>query len=66
MMPSMSPAWSAASASAARAACVARSDVVSPSAAKCRRSIPVRERIHSSDVSSSASNSAFSTIRAGR
>ncbi len=30
---------------------IARSDVVCPSAAKCRRSMPERERIHSSDVS---------------
>ena len=54
------------SASAARAAAVARSEVISPSAAKCRRSMPVRVRIHSSEVSRLAANSAFSTTRAGR
>ena len=53
-------------ASAALAARVARSDVVCPSAAKWRRSIPVRERIHSSVVSSDASNSEFGTTRSGR
>ena len=49
MIASMSPA-SSPHLNAARAARVARSDVVWP-AAKCRRSIPERERIHSSEVS---------------
>ena len=63
---SMSAPVSPPSASAARAAAVARSEVSSPSAAKCRRSMPVRVRIHSSEVSSVCANSAFSTTRAGR
>ncbi len=50
----------------ARRPSAARSEVVWPSAAKWRRSIPVRERIHSSEVSSVASNSAFGTTRSGR
>ena len=54
------------SASAPRAAAIARSEVSSPSAAKCRRSMPVRVRIHSSEVSRVRANSAFSTTRAGR
>ena len=63
---SMSAPLSPASASAARAAAVARSEVISPSEAKWRRSMPVRVRIHSSEVSRVALNSAFSTTRAGR
>jgi len=63
---SISPAPSPASFSAACAARVARSDVVWPSAAKWRRSMPDRDRIQSSLVSSVASNSAFSTTRSGR
>ena len=55
-----------ASASAAVAAFAPRSEVVSPSAAKWRRSIPVRVRIHSSLVSTHASNSEFGTTRAGK
>ena len=54
------------SARAARAAAAARSEVASPSAAKWRRSMPVRLRIQSSEVSSICANSAFSTTRAGR
>jgi len=57
---------SPACASAARAACAARSEVASPSAAKWRRSIPERDTIQSSVVSSVASNSEFGTTRAGR
>jgi hypothetical protein len=63
---SMSSGASPAMSSAARAAATAIWLVVSPSAAKCRRSMPDRERIHSSVVSSVFSNSAFSTTRAGR
>ncbi len=63
---SMSAPVRPASASAARAAAAARSEVISPSAAKWRRWMPVRERIHSSEVSSRAANSAFSTTRSGR
>ena len=55
-----------ASSSAARAALIARCEVSSPSAAKCRRSMPVRARIHSSDVSRNFVNSSFSTTRFGR
>ena len=51
---------------AARPAFAAMSDVVSPSAAKCRRSIPDRVRIHSSLVSTIETNSSFSTTRSGR
>ncbi len=63
---SMSAPVSPVSARAARAAAMARSEVSSPSAAKWRRSMPVRVRIHSSDVSRVAANSAFSTTRFGR
>ena len=45
---------------------MASAEVVSPSAAKWRRSIPVRPRIHSSVVSSVASKWLFSTTRSGR
>jgi hypothetical protein len=64
--PSMSFASSPALASAARAAWMASAEVVSSSAAKRRRSMPERARIHSSDVSRVASNSLLSTMRAGR
>ena len=54
------------SASALREAAAAILDVVSPSEAKCLASIPVRDRIHSSLVSSDDSNSEFLTTRSGR
>ena len=63
---SMSSGLSPAIASAFSAAFTAIWLVVSPSAAKCRRSIPERERIHSSEVSSVSSNSEFGTTRSGR
>ncbi len=66
MSVSMSAPVRPASARAARAAWAARSEVISPAAAKWRRSMPVRLRIQSSEVSSVAANSAFSTTRAGR
>ena len=64
--PSMSSMLTPAFSSAAVAALTARSEVVSPSAAKCRRSIPERVRIHSSEVSRNSSNHVFGTIRSGR
>ena len=66
MIASMSAPRRPVSARAARAAAIARSEVASPSAAKWRRSMPVRVRIHSSEVSSVLANSAFSTTRSGR
>ena len=51
---------------AARAACSARSQVVSCSPAMRRSTMPVRSRIHASEVSSEASNSLFGTTRSGR
>ena len=63
---SRSSGTSPASASAARAASVAMLAVVSSSAAMWRRSMPERERIHSSVVSSVASNSELGITRAGR
>ncbi len=66
MIASRSSAASPASVSAVRAARVAMSEVVCPGAAKWRRSIPERDRIHSSEVSSVASNSEFGTTRSGR
>jgi hypothetical protein len=56
-MKSTSSAATPAAARARRAACSARSTVVSPSAAMWRRSMPVRVRIHSSVVSNSFSRS---------
>ncbi len=50
----------------ARAARSARSTVVSPLAAMCRRSIPVRSRIHSSLVSIIFSRSKFVRTFSGR
>src|SRR5207342_501596 len=46
-------------------ASTARSDVRVPSSAKRRASIPVRSRIHSSDVSMRDSNHVFGTTRGG-
>ena len=63
---SISLACMPASFKAARAASVARTEVVSPSAAKWRRSMPERVRIHSSLVSIQLTNSALGTTRAGR
>ncbi len=65
-MASMSSGSSPASSSAARPARIARSEVYCPSAAKCRRSMPERERIHSSEVSRKVVNHSFGTIRSGR
>ena len=53
-------------ASALRAACSARSDVVSAGAAMCRSRMPVRVRIHSSLVSTVRDSSSLVTTRAGR
>ena len=50
---------------AARAASTARSDVWVPSSAKCRASMPVRSRIHSSLVSTKVSNQLLGTSRGG-
>ena len=47
-------------------AATARSEVFSPSAAKWRRVIPVRSRIHSSVVSTVLESSSLVTIRSGR
>ena len=47
------------------AAIVHISDVLTPSGAKCRSRIPVRSRIHSSDVSTIFSKSAFVTTLSG-
>ncbi len=66
MIASMSSAARLAAESAFSAALAARSDVVSPSAAKWRRSIPERERIHSSEVSTLSSNQLLGTTRSGR
>src|SRR3954452_4543711 len=52
--------------SARRAAPKARSDVSSPSAAIRRSEMPVRCRIHSSEVSSRSASSLLVTIRSGR
>ena len=65
-MASISPAERFASSKAARAAAAARSEVVSPLATKWRRSIPERLFIHSSDVSTIFSKSAFVTIFCGK
>src|SRR5271169_2809350 len=65
-MRSMSAALTCAAAMARRAACSARSVVVSPSLATWRRSIPVRERIHSSLVSTNFSRSALVSTFSGR
>ena len=63
---SRGPSRSTIRASARSAALTAMSDVVSPSAAKWRRSMPERARIHSSDVSTKLSNQLFGTTRSGR
>ena len=55
-----------AAAMAPRAAARHMSDVVSSGAAMCRRRIPERSRIHSSEVSTIASNSLFVMTRSGR
>ena len=52
-------------ASAARPASSARSDVTVPSSAKRRDSMPVRSRIHSSEVSTRSSNQLLGTTRGG-
>ena len=65
-MKSMSSGLSPAASMARRAACSARSTVVSPSAAMWRRSMPVRVRIHSSVVSTIFSSSAFVSTRCGQ
>jgi hypothetical protein len=65
-MKSTSAGFMLAASSARRAAFSARSTVVSPSAATCRRSMPVRVRIHSSLVSTSFSSSRLETTRSGR
>ena len=51
--------------SAPRAASTARSEVCTPSSAKWRASMPVRSRIHSSLVSTMASNQLLGTSRGG-
>ena len=51
--------------SASRPAASARSDVTVPSSANRRDSMPVRSRIHSSDVSIWVSNQVFGTARGG-
>ena len=55
-----------AAASAARAACSAMSEVVSPSAAMWRSRMPVRCVIHSSEVSTICDSSALLRTRLGR
>ncbi len=55
-----------AAASAARAAAMAMSDVVSPSAAMCRSRMPVRCVIQSSLVSTICDSSALLSTRLGR
>ena len=52
-------------ASARRAAGIARSEIASPSAAIRRSRIPVRSRIHSSEVSTSRDSSSFVSTRSG-
>src|SRR4051812_26930636 len=66
MMRSISSAVMPAFSSALCAAFAAMSLVHSPSAAMRRSPMPVRERIHSSDVSTIFSNSAFVRMRSGR
>ncbi len=51
---------------ALRAAAIPISEVVSPSAAMCRRLMPERSRIHSSDVSRIFSNSLLVITCSGR
>ena len=63
---SMSAAFTPAAESARSAARVARSEVSCPSAAMWRCPIPVRARIHSSEVSSRCESSSFVTMRSGR
>jgi len=65
-MKSTSAGANPAASSARRAACSARSTVVSPSAAMWRRSMPVRVRIHSSVVSTIFSRSWLVMIFFGR
>jgi hypothetical protein len=65
-MRSMSPGPTPAASMARREACSARSLVISPSAATCRASMPVRETIHSSEVSILDSSSRLVTTRSGR
>jgi hypothetical protein len=55
-----------ADASAALAAAIARSEVISPSAATCRSRIPVRCTIHSSVVSTIRDRSSLVSVRCGR
>jgi hypothetical protein len=66
MMRSTSPGVIPADAIASRAACVARSEVVSSSAAMCRWRMPVRVRIHSSLVSTRFARSSLVSTCAGR
>ncbi len=63
---SMSPASTSASAIARRAAASPIEAVVSWSPAMCRCRMPVRSRIHSSDVSIVFSRSSFVTTFSGR
>jgi hypothetical protein len=67
-MRSMSSGFNRAESSALRAAVVPRLAEVSPTPAKRRVRMPVRVRIHSSDVSRLrvSANSSFGTIRAGK
>ncbi len=51
---------------AAFAASTTRSDVSTSSSTKWRASMPVRSRIHSSEVSTLSSNHVFGTSRGGR
>ena len=65
MIRSMSAAVSPASARAARAEAAAICEVVSPAAAMRRSRIPVRLKIHSSDVSTNLERSALVRIFSG-
>ena len=62
---SISAALTPACSSAARAAGSEMSESASSSAAKRRSLMPVRVRIHSSDVSTSRASSSFVTTRSG-
>jgi hypothetical protein len=66
MISSMSAAATPACSSARFAASLARWLVNSPSAAMRRSRMPVREVIHSSDVSTVSSSSRFVMMRPGR